>query len=258
MDALGVGVPATLDLAKGQTLIMPNFAAGWFGFGLVDRLQAATGLPSFLVNDARAFVLAESVLGAARDYRDVFGVVLGTGVGGGVVLGKALHLGEGALAGEIGHHIVDPFGVRCGCGSTGCLETVASATALVASVTRAYLQGRSPVLFELTGGELGAVDAAEIARAARLGDEACLEALHRVGFYLGVATANVTTLFAPQCIVVGGGLAGASDILFPVITATWQKHLRVVGRHQPELKVAELEHGGVVGAALYAKNALSS
>ena len=253
VTSLGLGVPATVDLAQGRTLVMPNFAEGWFGFGVVDFLAQTTGLKTFLINDARAFVLAEGALGAARGYRDVFGVIMGTGVGGGVLLDGRVHLGSGALAGEIGHHVVEPGGLMCGCGGVGCLETVASAPALVAGVTRAYLHGRSPVLYELTGGDLNAVSAKTIAQAARRGDAACLEALERVAVYLGVATANVTTLFAPECIVFGGGLAGASDLLFPVIKRTWQKHLRVAGEHVPELRVAGLEQPGVLGAALYAR-----
>ena len=253
ITALGLGVPATLDLDAGCTLLMPNFAEGWHGFGVVEYLERETGLRTTLINDARAFVLAESTLGAGLGYRDVFGIVLGTGVGGGVVLDGRVHFGTGALAGEIGHHVVEPHGLTCGCGSVGCLETVASAPALVASVIRPYLHGRSPVLYDLTEGDLNAVSAETVARAARAGDASCLEACSRVAYYLGVATANVTTLFAPQCIVLGGGLSGASDLLFPVIERTWHKHLRVVGGCLPELQVARLEQPGVVGAALYAR-----
>ena len=251
--ALGIGVPATINVAKGQTLIMPNFAKGWFGFSVVDYLQEKTELATSLINDARAFVLAETKLGVAKDYDDVFGIILGTGVGGGVVINKTLHIGNGALAGEIGHHIVDPQGVRCGCGSVGCLETVASAPALVASVTRPFLHGRCPILFELTEGDLSAISAATITQAARQGDTACKEALERVGFFLGLATANAMTLLAPECIVVGGGLAGASDLLFPTIQETWQRYLQVVGELKPELLRASLEQPGVLGAALYAR-----
>jgi len=253
VGTLGIGVPATTDLEKGRTLNMPNFAEGWSGFGIVDYLAQETGLTTALINDARAFVLAESTLGVGRDHQDIFGMILGTGVGGGAVISGRVHFGKGALAGEIGHHIVDPHGVRCGCGSVGCLETVASAPALVASVSRAYLHGRTPLLHELTGGDLNAVGAANITQAAREGDAACSEAVERVGTYLGIATANVMTLLAPQCIVIGGGLAGASDLLFPVIRETWQKHLQVVGDYKPELNVAELEHPGIIGAALYAR-----
>ena len=253
VDALGIGVPATLDLSEGRTLVMPNFAGGWRGFGIVDCLEEATGLATALINDARAFVLAESTLGAGRGYRDVFGLVLGTGVGGGVVLGGRVHFGHGALAGEIGHHIVEPHGLRCGCGGIGCLETVASAPALVAGVARAYLHGRSPVLHALTDGSLNAVTAKTIVKAAGAGDAACREAVERAAFYLGVATANVITLLAPQCIVLGGGLSGASEFIFSGIKETWQTHLRVAGGGLPEFRVAELEHGGMLGAALYAR-----
>ena len=253
VSSLGIGVPATIDVAKGQTLIMPNFAKGWFGFGVVDFLQEATGLACSLINDARAFVLAETQLGAAKDYGDVFGIILGTGVGGGVVINNTLHIGDGALAGEVGHQIIDPHGVRCGCGSVGCLETVASAPALVASITRPYLHGRSPILFELTEGKLSAINAAAITQAARQGDAACKEALERVGFFLGLATANAMTLIAPECIVMGGGLAGASDLLFPAIRQTWKRYLNVVGDYEPDLIMAKLEQPGVLGAALYAR-----
>ena len=254
VQALGTGVPATLELTKRQTLNMPNFAEAWYGFGIADALEEATGLKVALVNDARAFVLAESRLGAAKGVSNVFGIILGTGVGGGVVVNGQLHLGSGGLAGEFGHHVVDPNGLRCGCGGYGCLETVASAPALVASVTRPFLHGRSPVLYTLAQGDLRAVSAKLVAEAARQGDAACCEALERVGQALGVATANVITLFSPECIVVGGGLAGAHDLLFPVIRQSWQRHAAVAGEYLPAVKLAKLRQPGVVGAALYARS----
>lgn len=253
VSSLGIGVPATLDLAKGQTLIMPNFAQGWFGFKIVDYLQQATGLKTSVLNDARAFVLAESSLGAGKPYRHVFGMIVGTGIGGGIVIDKQLHLGKAALAGEIGHHIVEPYGLRCGCGSIGCLETVASAPALVASMSRAFLHGRSPILHKLSQGDLNKLSAEIIASAARQGDVACLEAFEKIGHYLAIASANVFSLLAPDCIILGGGLSGASDLLFPVIRQKWQSYLNVAGTQQPDLLSAELEQSGLIGAALYAR-----
>lgn len=251
--ALGVGVPATLDAEGARTLVVPNFAEGWSGFPLADALAEGAGLPTALINDARAFVLAESRLGAGRGCRHVFGIILGTGIGGGAVLDGRLHLGYGGLAGELGHHIVDPHGPRCGCGSRGCLETLASAPALVAAVARPFLHGRTPRLFELAGGRLDGVSAKRVVEAARGGDGECVEAVRRVGELLGVATANVVTLLAPERIVVGGGLAGAADLLFPVIRESWERHARVAGEWLPSLVTAELDHPGVVGAALWAR-----
>jgi glucokinase len=252
--AIGIGVPATINRQLGRTLVMPNFAAGWYGFGIVEVIEQATGLPGYLINDARAFVYAESQLGAAKSYPDCFGIILGTGVGGGAVIGRQLHFGRADLAGEIGHHIVEPNGVRCGCGSVGCLETVASAPALVAAVTRPYLHGRCPSLFEATQGDLNRLSAEAICQAAEQGDTPCREALERIGRYLGVATANIITTLSPACIVVGGGLAGAHKLLFPTIVETWRRHACVAGEALPELKLAALRQPGVIGAALYARD----
>jgi glucokinase len=251
VTALGIGVPATIDIERGVTLVMPNFASGWFNFPIVKMLQAQTGLASFVVNDARSFVLAESLLGAGRSFKHVFGVVLGTGVGGGFVLDGKLQLGRG-WAGEFGHFIVDPHGVVCGCGSVGCLETVASGSALVASTVRPFLHGRTPVLHKLAQGDLNAVSAHLITEAARQGDAGCLEALDKLSYMLGIALATVSTLLAPERIIIGGGLSKATDLLLPGIHKAFDKHGKVIPE-KPSVAVAELESPGVIGAALYAR-----
>jgi glucokinase len=256
LSGLGIGVPATLDIEKGATLIMPNFASGWFGFPVANALQEQTGLLSFMVNDARSFVLAESLLGAARGFRNVFGVILGTGVGGGFVLDGKLQLGKG-WAGEFGHFIVDPNGSLCGCGSVGCLETVASASALVGSVVRPFLHGRTPVLHKLTNGDLNKVSAQLITEAARQGDESCLESLAKLSYTLGTALATVSTLLAPERIIIGGGLSKATDLLLPGIHKAFEKHAKVVPE-LPGVAVAALENPGVIGAALYAREKIGS
>lgn len=254
VNGLGIGVPATLDVEKGATLIMPNFAEGWFNFQIAKALQEQTGLTSFVVNDARSFVLTESLLGAGRGFKHVFGVILGTGVGGGFVLDGKLQLGKG-WAGEFGHFIIDPNGVRCGCGSVGCLETVASASALVASTVRPFLHGRTPVLHELVRGDLNAVSAQLIAEAAQKGDEGCVESFDRLSYSLGTALSSIATLLAPERIIIGGGLSKALDLILPGIQHAFERHARVVPT-LPSVVVAELQNPGVIGAALYAKASL--
>jgi glucokinase len=251
VNALGIGVPATLDVEKGATLVMPNFADGWFDFEIARALTEQTSIPSFVVNDARSFVLAESLLGAGRGCKHVFGVTLGTGVGGGFVLDGKLQLGKG-WAGEFGHFIVAPNGVRCGCGSVGCLETLASASALVASVTRPYLHGRTPILHEQTKGDLNKVSAQRIAEAARQSDEGCQEAVNALAYTLGVALCTVTTMLAPERIIIGGGFSKATDLLLPGIHAAFEKHAKVIPT-LPTIVQAELKEPGVIGAALYAR-----
>jgi glucokinase len=142
--------------------------------------------------------------------------------------------------------------VRCGCGSIGCLETVASASALIASTVRPFLHGRTPILHELVKGDLNAVSAQRIAEAARKGDEGCLESLDKLSYSLGTALSTIATLLAPERIIIGGGLSKAIDLLLPSIQRAFENHARVVPV-LPSVVVAELENPGVIGAAFYAK-----
>jgi predicted NBD/HSP70 family sugar kinase len=167
------------------------------------------------------------------------------------VLDGKLQLGKG-WAGEFGHFNIDPNGVRCGCGSIGCLETVASASALVASTVRPFLHGRTPVLHKLANGDLNVVSAHLITESARQGDEGCLEALNTLAYTLGVALCTVTTLLAPERIIIGGGFSKALDLLLPGIHRAFAIHAKVVPV-LPTIAVAELENPGVIGAAVYAR-----
>ncbi len=253
---LGVGIPATLS-RDGRVEVLPNFAPGWRGVAVADWLTEATGLPAVIINDARAFTLAEARAGAAADVDSAFGVTLGTGVGGGLVLGGRLHLGYSGNAGEFGHHVFDPHGPRCGCGSHGCVETYASAPALVASLMRPFVQGMVPALVRLADGRLDAVTPALIARAAEEGDPICREALDRVALVLGVALANVTTLVSVERIVIGGGMAGLGETLLTPLRRTLAAHAPTAGDRLPEVVPASLgAQAGSLGAALHAADAL--
>lgn len=250
--ALGVGVPATLS-RDGRIEVLPNFAPGWRGIDVAAVLSEATGLPTVALNDARAFTLAEARLGAAAGVRCAFGVTLGTGVGGGLVIDGRLHEGASGNAGEFGHHVVDPHGPRCGCGSHGCIETYASAPALVAAVMRAFVQGAAPALSRLADGRLDAVTPALIAQAAAAGDDICREALARVALVLGVGLANVTTLVSPERIVVGGGMAGLGEALLAPLRGHLAAYAPTAGDRLPTVVPAALgDRAGALGAALHA------
>jgi len=250
--ALGVGVPATLS-RLGRIEVLPNFAPGWRGLDVAAALTDATGLPAVAVNDARAFTLAEARLGAAAGARTAFGVTLGTGVGGGLVIDGRLHRGDSGNAGEFGHHVHDPHGPRCGCGSHGCIEVYASAPALVAAVMRAFAQGAAPVLARLAGGRRDAVTPALIAEAAAAGDPICADALDRVALVLGVALANVTTLVSPERVVIGGGMANLGDALFAPLRRVLAAYAPTAGERLPTIVRAALgDRAGALGAALHA------
>jgi glucokinase len=253
---LGVGVPGTLT-RDGRIDVLPNFAPGWRGLAVGKRLGEACGLPGVVVNDAHAFILAEARLGAAAGSGSAFGVTLGTGVGGGLVIGGRLHLGATGNAGQFGHHVFDAHGPPCGCGSHGCVETYASAPALVASVMRPFVQGAVPALVELADGRWEAVTPALIKAAAELGDPICREALERCAFVLGVGLADVTTLSAPEYIVIGGGMAGLGEALLAPLRRTLEAYARTALVQLPAVVPAALgTRAGALGAALNAWDTL--
>ena len=167
-------------------------------------------MPVTLVNDVRALTLAELRLGAGRGARDLVCIALGTGVGGGVVIGGRLHLGLGH-AGEIGHTTVDPDGPLCGCGNRGCLDRMASAESIAAAAGRASV--------------------AAAAAAARAGDPVAREAFERAGEYVGRVLAGAVVLLWPERVVVGGGVADAGELLLEPLRAELRRRaLRRAGR----------------------------
>jgi glucokinase len=204
--ALGVGLPGLLDRTAGRVLTSPNLP--WLeGVDVRGLLAAATGVAPGAIrieNDANVAALGEQWLGAARGERDVLVATLGTGIGGGLVLDGRLYLGEG-LAGEIGHVTVDPDGPACGCGSRGCLEALASASAASRRATERGLPAGAPG------------DLEELARAARefAGPERAL--LREVGVDLGHGLGIVLCLLDVRTFVLGGGFSAALDVLEPGI-----------------------------------------
>lgn len=249
VDAAGVGVPGLYE-PDGTTTLLPNVPGAWEGFPLAPRLAEALAVPVSLCNDARAFTLAELRLGAGRGCRSLLALTLGTGVGGGVASAGRLHLGAHERGGEIGHQVVDPAGVRCGCGARGCAETVASAPAIVAAAARVVWQGVGSSLAEACGGDPTALTVERVAEQARVGDEHAADVMDRAGWALGVALANATTVLAPERIVIGGGVSSALDVLRPALERTLAERA-----HLPDLPpvvAAELgPRAGAIGAALW-------
>jgi len=202
-----------------------------------DPVQAAMGVPTSLINDARAFGFAESRLGAARDCDTAAFFTLGTGVGGAVVVARRLQLGYGC-AGELGHTTVDgsPGAAVCGCGNPGCVEAYVRAAAIVAA-----------------GGQ---ASVAEVVGAAHEGDERALDALAQAGRWLGVAIANIVVVLNPERVVIGGGVAESGDLILEPARAEMRRRVRIVAEVETEIVRAELGYeAGAVGAALWGAEA---
>ncbi|MFG6201879.1 ROK family protein [Nonomuraea sp. JJY05] len=237
-ESIGIGLPGHVDRDTGTALFVPNPPGDWDGYPVGTRLRALTGVPVRVVNDARAFARAELALGAARGLADVLFAVLGTGVGGAVALRGAVLVGPRDNLGEIGHVTVSPWGPLCCCGNRGCVETFAGGPGIV----RAHGLG--------TAGTKAT--AAEVAEAARAGDERAVQVFEQAGWALGVALGDAAAFFGVGSAVVGGGVSGALDLMRSTLHTELARRRPLIG----EVTVLPAVLGpmaGAIGAALYGR-----
>ena len=222
--ALGMGIPGLVDVARGITRFLPNLATQWRDVQVADFLSREFRCPVYLLNDARLATLGEMHYGAEAGTRNLVFLTIGTGIGGGVVIDGRLRLGPLGAAGEVGHQTVIAHGPASGCGNCGCLEAVASGSALTGEGVRLLRSGLAPHLLELAGGEASGVNPLRMAEAARLGDTAVAQAIKRAAEYLGIGVANLVTILHPEVVVLGGGVSGMGELLLgPVRRAILQR-----------------------------------
>ena len=251
VDRVGVGAAGYVDADRSTVRFSPNLA--WRDVDLRADLTARIDLPVVIENDANAAAWGEFRFGAGADVDDFLMVTVGTGVGGGVVLGGALQRGAFGSAAEIGHLRVVPHGRPCGCGQRGCLEQYASGSALVRRVREdvAALVPGSETLLERAGGDPRAIDGPLITSAAQDGDPYATGRLAALGAWLGQGVASLAAVLDPAAVVVGGGVSEAGDLLLAPMREAFLEHLSVRAyRPAAEIRLAELGNGaGVVGAA---------
>src|SRR5215212_9023773 len=207
ISAVSLVVPGTVKVEEGAVVKAPNLPC-LDGFHLAAALTQQLGLPAILENDANAAAVGEMWRGAAIGCKTIICVTLGTGVGGGIILDGKLWRGVDGAAAEIGHMCVDPFGgVACTCGSSGCLEVFASATAIVRMTREASPRHPDSIL---QGNEDRTAEM--IFEAGKEGDELALEIFRRMGVYLGIGLANLINILNPQIIVIGGGVVNGWEL----------------------------------------------
>jgi len=258
VGSIGIGVPGVLDIEKGLTLFLPNLPGTWPRVPLALRIKQAVGLPTFLLNDVRAFTLGEKTYGAGRNVDNMVCLAIGTGIGGGIVVNGQLYLGLDGTAGEVGHQIIDMYGPPCGCGSHGCLEAFASGPAIATMAVRAIKQGLTTIIGQLVDYDLNRITPEVVCQAAKRGDRVAIDIFERAGFYLGVGIANLITILSPQMVVIGGGVAQAGELLFAPIRRTVAERVRVTPLEKVKIVPAELGRvAGVVGAAVWARQRLA-
>jgi glucokinase len=248
---VGIGAAGFIDTERATVLFAPNLA--WRDEPLRDEVAKLIGLPVVVENDANAAAWAEYRFGAGRGEDHLVCVTVGTGIGGGMVLGGQLFRGRFGIGAEFGHMQVIPEGRRCGCGQRGCWEQYCSGRALlheareIADVQREY--GKR--LLELGNGRPEGIEAPEVTTAAREGDPAALACFEEVGRWLGQGLADLASLLDPGCFVVGGGVADAGELLLGPARRVFAEHL-TGGTHRPHADIRHAALGnaaGMVGAA---------
>ena len=230
---VAVAVPGIFNHDSGEILLFPNLPGAWENYPFTKKLTEATGKSIALINDARAFCLAESTLGAGRGHRYVACIVMGTGVGGGLVIDGKVHEGATRGAGEIAHQVVAPDGPVCGCGTRGCVEALTSSAAI-----SAMAETKTPE---------------EAYERAKAGDEKAIAAFRSAGKWLGIALANVNAVFSPEVFIVGGGVAQAGDLVLDFIRAELHERNHLWPNSAFKVVPAQLSFfAGATGAALKA------
>jgi len=248
-DFLGVGIgsPGPLDRLRGVVIVTPNL--GWRDFPLRDEVGSRVSLPASLDNDANCATLGEWWRGAARGGRNVVGLTIGTGIGGGIILDGKLYHGASDAAGEIGHTTIDSTGRRCKCGNYGCLEAYASGPAIAERAREALDGDGSSILLELVDGDASRITAATVFEASKRGDQVALEVVRDTAHFLGVGISNLINIFNPDLVVVAGGVTQAGDILFDPLRAEVRRRA-----FKPSVEACRIVPGalplsaGVVGA----------
>jgi glucokinase len=252
VTAIGIGAAAWIDAAGSTVLFAPNLA--WRDEPLREYVTKATGLPTVLENDANVAAWAEFRFGVGRDADgSMVMITVGTGIGGGIVLNGRLWRGANGMAAELGHIQSVADGHPCGCGRLGCLEQYAAGNALVRFARAGARQEpeRAARLLKLAGGDPLAISGRQITEAAQAGDGVARDAFAQIGYWLGVAMADLAQSFDPQVLVIGGGVVDAGDLLLTPTRNTYRDQLKQRGRF-PVAEVMAAETGntaGVVGAA---------
>ncbi len=255
--AVGCGAAGLVEFATGVMRFAPNIV--WRDAPIADRMRQAFGLPVAVDNDCTSGAYGELRVGIARGHRDVLYLGVGTGIGGGIVMDGQIRRGAHGFAGEVGHIIVEPGGPECGCGNSGCLEAVASGSTITREGRQAVAHRTHSLLSELAGGDPDRLTGTMVTEAAQAGDPTAQGILAEVGHRLGEGIAGLVNVLDPELVVIGGGAAGAGELLLVPARASFRA--AVEGRElHPDVPIVEGALGpdaAAIGAALMALEALA-
>jgi glucokinase len=207
IKTIGIGSPGPLDAKAGIIVTTPNLP--FRNFQLVKPIIEKFNIPTFLDNDANVAAIGEYMLGSGKGTTNMVYITVSTGIGGGAILDGRVYRGSTSNALEVGHMTIVPDGPRCNCGNNGCIEALASGTAIARQAREAIAAG-----LETTLSGLDVVTSYEVYKEAQAGDKVSKDILDKSFNYLGIAVANIITSFDPEMFVIGGGVSQMGDVLF--------------------------------------------
>ncbi|GAA3658611.1 ROK family glucokinase [Streptomyces chitinivorans] len=251
VEAVGIGAAGYVDDKRATVLFAPNIK--WRNEPLKDKVEQRVGLPVVVENDANAAAWGEYRFGAGQGHDDVVCITLGTGLGGGIIIGGKLHRGRFGVAAEFGHVRVVPDGLLCGCGSQGCWEQYASGRALVryARQRANATPENARILLALGDGTPEGIEGRHISQAARQGCPVAVDSFRELARWAGAGLADLASLFDPAAFIVGGGVSDEGDLVLEPIRKSFRRWL-VGSQWRPHAQVLAAQLGGragLVGAA---------
>jgi glucokinase len=251
--AAGVGSPGPLDAEKGVILFSANMAVRNFPLG--PDLSRFLDKPVLVLNDVRAGGYGEFRLGAGRGYTDLIAAFVGTGIGGCVVVHGQVVEGATGNAGELGHLCVKAKGPRCGCGRLGCLEALASRSAIARRIAKAIRKGGRTMIAEQVLARAEKIKSKDLAAAYNAGDPIVVREVHRAAHYLGLGLGSLMNVLGPQLVIVGGGVAEAlGERYLDIVRASAREQTLTDPEGKIKIELAALgDDAGILGAALLAR-----
>ncbi|MBI3287221.1 MAG: ROK family protein [Chloroflexi bacterium] len=250
--SIGIAMPGPLNPREGIVYETPNLP-GWHNVPLAARIAKAFETPVRLDNDANLAALGEHRFGAGRGAEEMVYITVSTGIGGGIITRGELLYGWRGSAAEVGHMVIEPSGPRCGCGNRGCLEALASGTAIAREAIERIQAGAVSAILDLADGEVGSVTGKTVTEAAAQGDHLAQEILEQASYYLGIGIATLLNLLNPQLIILGGGVALSGRLPDEPMWRAIQEHALPSIRRGVEIKYAALgDDAGLLGASVIA------
>ncbi len=249
IECIGIGVPGSINRERGVLIYANNF--DFTNAPIGPELQKHLDRPVYLQNDANCAALGESAAGAARDVSDSITITLGTGIGGGIVLGGRVFCGFNDAAGELGHTVIVSDGEPCTCGRKGCWEAYASATALIRQTRRAAQAHPDSLILCLVDGNADNIDARTVFEAESRGDATAADVVRDYIRYLAEGLTDLVNIFTPELIVIGGGVSNQGENLLGRVRELVEENIYFKGEPHTRIVRAQLgDRAGLVGAAM--------